>query len=43
MEVVVNERQFYIWRLELWWVAFNAVEFYPENRKSLGHNWFWRK
>jgi len=40
---VVSERQFYIWKLEFWWVAFNALEFYPKDRKPLGHNWFWRK
>lgn len=39
----INERIFYIWKLEFWWIAFNSVEFHPENRKHLGRNWFWRK
>jgi hypothetical protein len=39
----VAERVFYIWRLEVWWVAFNDVEYYPEDRRHLGGRWFWRK
>jgi len=39
----VAERIFYIWRLEFWWVAFNDVGFYPEDRKHLKGRWFWRK
>jgi hypothetical protein len=38
----VAQRLFYVWKLELWWIAFNNVEFYPENRKHLKGNWFWR-
>jgi hypothetical protein len=41
--ITVNERRFYIWKLELWWIAFDKVEFHPENRKHLTGNWFWRK
>ena len=40
--IIVNKRRFYIWKLELWWVAFNKVEFHPEDRKHLIGNWFWR-
>jgi len=40
--ITVNERRFYIWKLELWWIAFDKVEFHPENRKHLTGNWFWR-
>jgi hypothetical protein len=38
----VAERLFYIWKLEKWWIAFDSVEFYPEDRKHLIGNWFWR-
>lgn len=38
----VNAREFHIWKLELWWIAFNSVDFYPEGRKHLVGNWFWR-
>lgn len=38
----INERQFYFWKLELWWIAFDAIEFYPENRKHLYGKIFWR-
>lgn len=38
----VNERIFYIWKLEIWWIAFDAIEFYPENRIQLIGNVFWR-
>jgi len=40
--VTINERTFYIWKLEFWWVAFNKEEFYPEDRKHLFKNVFWR-
>jgi hypothetical protein len=40
--MIVNEREFYIWKLEKWWVAFNALDFRPENRKHLFGNWYWR-
>lgn len=40
--ITVNERLFYIWKLEWWWVAFNSVEFEPENRKHLFKNVYWR-
>ena len=39
----VNERLFYIWKLELWWVAFDAIEFRPENRKHLTGHWYLRQ
>lgn len=42
-EYNVSQRLFYVWKLELWWIAFNSVEFYPEDRKHLKGNWFWRK
>jgi hypothetical protein len=40
--MIVNARDFYIWRLEKWWVAFNNKDFYPEGRKHLIGNWFYR-
>lgn len=42
MNVNVAQRIFFIWKLELWWVAFDSPQFYPENRVHLGRNWFWR-
>jgi hypothetical protein len=42
MKVNVAQRRFYIWKLELWWIAFDKEEFYPEGRKQLVGNWFWR-
>jgi hypothetical protein len=39
---IINERRFYIWKLELWWVAFNNPQFYPDGRTKLKGNWFWR-
>jgi len=42
MYVNVAQRRFYIWKLELWWIAFDKAEFYPEGRKHLKDNWFWR-
>ena len=41
-EYNVAQRLFYIWKLELWWIAFDSVAFYPEDRKHLRGNWFWR-
>jgi hypothetical protein len=38
----VAERLFYVWKLERWWIAFDDDAFYPENRKHLIGNWFWR-
>lgn len=38
----VAERRFYIWKLELWWIAFDDDAFYPKNRVHLIGNWFWR-
>ena len=38
----VSQRSFYIWKLELWWIAFNSPQFYPDRRKHLFGNWFWR-
>jgi hypothetical protein len=43
MEVFVAKRLFHIWKLELWWVAFDDPQFYPKGRKHLKSNWFWRK
>jgi hypothetical protein len=40
--MIVSEREFYIWRLEKWWVAFDNIDFRPENRKHLFGNWYWR-
>lgn len=40
--MIVNEREFYIWKLEKWWVAFNSIDFMPENRIHLFGNWYWR-
>ena len=40
--MIVNEREFHIWKLELWWVCFNSAQFYPEGRIHLIGNWFWR-
>ena len=40
--MIVNQREFYIWKLEKWWVCFNAPDFHPENRIHLFGNWFWR-
>jgi hypothetical protein len=41
--ITVNEREFYIWKLEWWYVAFDKAEFYPEDRIHLFKNVFWRK
>lgn len=43
MEVNVAQRRFYIWKLELWWIAFDAPQFYPEDRNHIKGNWFWRQ
>lgn len=43
MEVIVSQRLFYIWRLELWWVAFDLTQFYPKGRKHLKGKLFWRQ
>ena len=42
MYLNVAQIRFYIWKLELWWIAFNKLEFHPEGRKNLKGNWFWR-
>lgn len=42
MDYKVAEREFYIWKLEFWWIAFGSDEFYPENRTHLRGRWFWR-
>ena len=42
MEVNVAQRRFYIWKLELWWIAFDSPQFYPEDRSHIKGNWFWR-
>jgi len=36
-------REFYIWKLEYWWIALDNPQFYPEDRIHLFKNWFWRK
>ena len=41
-ELIVNKRRFHIWKLELWWVAFDDSQFYPDGRKKIKGNWFWR-
>ena len=38
-DIIVAEREFFIWRLEKWWVFSN---FYPEHRKHLKGSWYWR-
>jgi hypothetical protein len=43
MEVIVAQRKFYIWRIELWWIFFDSPEFYPKDRTHIGGNWFWRQ
>jgi hypothetical protein len=43
LELNVAQRRFFIWKLELWWIAFDKAEFYPEGRKHLKGNWFWRQ
>lgn len=43
LDLKVAQRKFYIWKLELWWIAFDSAEFYPEDRYHIGGNWFWRK
>jgi len=43
MEVNVAQRRFYILKLELWWIAFDSPQFYPESRKHIKGNWFWRQ
>jgi hypothetical protein len=41
-EYIVSQRKFFIWKLELWWIAFDSPQFYPDGRKHLKGNWFWR-
>ena len=43
LDVNVAQRRFHIWKLELWWIAFDLPEFYPEDRNHIRGNWFWRK
>jgi hypothetical protein len=43
MEVNVAQRRFYIWRLELWWIALDSPQFYPDDRKHIRGNWFWKQ
>ena len=40
--LTVSERQFFIWKLEFWWIAFEAPEFYPDGRTHIKGSWFWR-
>lgn len=42
MEYTVSQRQFKLWRLEYWWIAFRAKEFHPEGRLHLKGGWFWK-
>ena len=42
MYVNVAQRRFFIWKLELWWIAFDDNAFHPKNRIHLTGNWFWR-
>lgn len=42
MNVNVAVRRFFIWKLELLWIAFDSQEFYPDGRKHIYRNWFWR-
>lgn len=42
LELNVAQRKFHIWRLELWWIAFDKEEFYPKGRVNIKGNWFWR-
>jgi hypothetical protein len=41
-KLIVNQRRFHIWKLELWWVAFDSPQFYPDGRTKIKGNWFWR-
>ena len=41
-QYTVAQRRFFIWKLELWWIAFDSPQFYPDGRKHLKGNWFWR-
>jgi hypothetical protein len=41
--VTINQREFRIWKLEKWWVAFNSPQFEPEGRIKIGGSWYWRK
>jgi hypothetical protein len=41
--VTIAEREFFIWKLEYWWIAFDKEEFHPEGRIHIKGNWFWRK
>lgn len=42
LEVTVRKRRFFIWKLELWWVAFDLPQFAPEGRTLIKGNWYWR-
>jgi hypothetical protein len=39
---IINKRRFYIWKLELWWIAFDSPKYYPIGRTKLIGNWFWK-
>ena len=41
--VTVSEREFFIWKLEWWWVFLDKPEFYPKDRLHLTGKLFWRK
>ena len=43
MKLISAQRRFFIWKLELWWIAFDDPEFYPEDRSHIKGNWFWRQ
>jgi len=42
LDVKFNGCQFKIGKLEKWWVAFDDPKYFPEGRKFLGSDWFWR-
>ena len=42
MKVIVGERRFHIWKLELWWIAFDIPVCYPKGCTKIVGNWFWR-
>ena len=36
-------REFYVWRVELWWIFLSNPQYYPKGRKHLFGGLFWRK
>ncbi len=39
---IICERQFFIWKLEYWWVFIDKPEFRPKGRTKIRGNWYWR-